>query len=139
MAERLSSLRRQDPVPFKRGGADAAVHDAAPAAAVVVEDRRRPIRGHARVTVADTRVERGAGEIRATLKQDLDGDKQPDVVLITSDDAGLAQLEVVPHGATEASARSLLSAKPSPTAATCSRPDCAPSGRSSAGQRGLHV
>ena len=101
------------PVPFKRGAADAAAHDAGAATAGPVPDPAQTYpEGTHEVTVAETRVARAAGDIRASLERDLDGDKQSDVVLVTSDDAGLAQLEVVPHAASEASARSLLSAKP---------------------------
>ena len=101
------------PVPFKRGGPDAAMRDAGPAAQA--GPREDPAQsypdGTREITVAETRIERGA-DIRASLLQDLDGDKHADVLLVTSDDAGQAQLEAVVGGATQAAAPVPLHAKP---------------------------
>jgi hypothetical protein len=100
-------------VPFKRGGPDAAVMDAGPSAQA--GPREDPAQsypdGTREITVAETRIERGA-DIRASLIQDLDGDKQADVLLVTSDDTGQAQLEAVSRGTTQAGAPVPLNVKP---------------------------
>lgn len=116
----LSACRACDSkttVPFKRGGPDAGLHDAGAAQAGPQED---PVQsypdGTREITVAQTRIERGA-DIRASLLQDLDGDKQPDVLLVTSDDAGQAQLEAVMRSSAQAGPALALS--PKPIASSC--------------------
>jgi hypothetical protein len=99
------------PVPFKRGaqdaGPDASLAIAKPAAAAEADTYPD---GTQQIRVSDTLIERPAGTIRASLVRDLDADGRSDVLLVATDENGQAQLEVVPNGANQASARLVLSA-----------------------------
>jgi len=112
----LSACRACDAkttVPFKRAGADAAVApDAAKAAAPAVDPAQAYPEGTREITWGETRIERSGADIRASLHVDADGDKRDDVVLVTSDDAGQPQLELITAGNSQASALAPLSARP---------------------------
>jgi hypothetical protein len=107
------------PVPFKRVVPDAGVaHDSATAAqvdegpeAVVYPD------GPHEVMVGKTRISRGEAQIHATLRRDLDGDKQPEVVVLLSVETGEAFLEVQP--ASGALPKSQVALKPAPIGSQC--------------------
>jgi len=106
------------PVPFKRVQPDAGVvRDAAVAAeaqgpeAVVYPD------GTHEVTVGKTRISRGEAQIHATLSRDLDGDKQPETLVLISVETGEAMLELQP--ATGALPKAQIALKPAPLGSHC--------------------
>ncbi|HEX4354497.1 MAG TPA: hypothetical protein VHZ95_16325, partial [Polyangiales bacterium] len=106
------------PVPFKRGGNNVVDAGApkpqrpveAPAESSVYPD------GTQKISANDTVIER-PGTIRASWSHDVDGDGQPDLLLITTDQNSRAMLEVVKHGASDASTR--LPLDPYATASPC--------------------
>ena len=100
------------PVPFKRvgnGGADAgpAVAQATVAAPADQAANSYP-EGTQKLSIGDTLIDRPQGTIRASLTRDLNADKQPDVLVVTTDAEGQPALETILHAATEASGRLAL-------------------------------
>jgi hypothetical protein len=109
---------RKTPVPFKRDAHDAGatVVDAGAPIQMSAEAQSYPD-GLSQVRVADTTILRPNGVIYASLARDFDGDQQPDVVIVSSDERAQVQLEVIAHGSARTGAALPLS--PEPVATSC--------------------
>ena len=115
-----NGCNRKTPVPFKRDTPDTApaMVDAGGPIQVTAEAQSYPD-GLQQIRVADTTILRPNGVIHASLARDLDGDQQPDVVILSSDERAQVQLEVIAHGSARAGATLPLPTEP---VATSCRP-----------------
>lgn len=106
------------PVPFKRVQPDAGIaRDAAAAAEDQAPEALVYPDGTHEVTVGNTRISRGEALIHASLSRDLDGDKQPEVLVLISVESGEAMLELQAHDS--ALPKAQIALKPAPLGSHC--------------------